>query len=48
MLISLLRELERLEVDWSIGYYLFGDLSKATKEITDANKLAKRVRAAGS
>ena len=30
------------------GDYLFGDLSKATKEITDANKLAKRVRAAGS
>ena len=30
------------------GDYLFGDLSKATKEITDANKLAKRVRTAGS
>ena len=30
------------------GDYLFGDLSKAAKEITDANKLAKRVRAAGS
>jgi hypothetical protein len=30
------------------GEYLFGDLSKATKEITDANKLAKKVRPAGT
>ena len=30
------------------GDYLFGDLPKATKEIMDANKLAKRVRAAES
>ena len=28
------------------GDFLFGDLSKATKDITDANKLAKKVRPA--
>ena len=31
-------------VNTPAGEYLFGDLSKLTKEISDANKLAKKVR----
>ena len=31
-------------VNTPAGEYLFGDLSKLTKEISDANKLAKKVQ----
>ena len=36
------------DVNTPAGEYLFGDLSKLTKEISDANKLAKKVRPSAS